>query len=300
MNNTINEALKLNQLRDVEQGVLNSVLYSEKSFMKVKGQLSANDFTFYLHQIIYESMLVFPEMFVIYTIRNTDNKNMLLEEFASFVQSREELTASTTLDVLSQAPTLNIDKDLETINTYAIQKDIALNSDGIRNEVTIETKDGFTWYNFVSGRLIGVGASNIMSLPTEVDDSFEDILQALDGMDATDKDVKVTMRMYEESESIKSIHITKDLNYLKWFDNICEWADKYNLDNTTFPRDKYRLMDMRELDISNKGITELPREIGMLRSLTTLNMSGNDIQHFPAELYQLKNLDTTQWIDKKE
>lgn len=48
----------------------------------------------------------------------------------------------------------------------------------------------------------------------------------------------------------------------------------------------------RELDLSNKDITEIPADIGNFRNLEYLNLSYNNIEELPSEICKLQNLRT--------
>lgn len=277
-------------LRDTEQSILNYMLLSTPNFIKIKNILLENDFTFLIHKVIYKYMLILEEMFLKDGVNDLSTK---LEIFADILDEKQNIKRTSILDILSQTPSLYIDSDLEIIDINAMEKDTAIYSRGIKRSVTIENKYGVTWCDFIDDRLISVGTTNIASLPMEVHDNFADTLGSLTNLDLKSGDNEASMTLYESSnheDSIESFYLKKDVIELKWFDDICKWADQYNLDEDTFPRDRLRLEDLVKLDISGKGISELPKEIGKLKNLKVLLMDENNIKELPSELYHLRNL----------
>ena len=70
---------------------------------------------------------------------------------------------------------------------------------------------------------------------------------------------------------MKSNDLIDNSNDLNWFDDICKWADKYDLNHEDFPRDKTLLENMIQLDICDKNINEIPPQIEHLSKLNPLN-----------------------------
>jgi len=282
--------IDISHLRDIEQGILNYMLLSNDNFIKVKNELTKNDFTFVIHKIIFKHLCIFEKPFL---ENNYSNFSSLLRAFAKILEEKYNIKITSILDILSQPPSVYIDRDFEIINAFSMEKEIAIYSNKrVINKGTIETKDGLTWFNFLNGRLISIGTTNISNLPKELHDSFFDTINTLANLDFENGEDEAIL-FYDDSvtnKEIESFYLKKDISALKWFDDICLWADKYNLDEDVFPRNRYKLQDLSKLDISNKNINELPKEIGKLTSLRVLDMSDNNIKHLPDEIYQLKNL----------
>ena len=286
-------SIDIHNLRDTEQGILNYMLLSNANFLDIQNKLTEEDFTFLIHKIIFKHLVILAEVFLTDEFHGITDLNIKLNIFANYLNKEENIKIASILDILSQTPSMYIERDLEIINANSMEKEIAINTKGIENSVTIETKDGITWSKFIDGILISIGTSNIAKLPTELYDNFGDTLNALFSLDLENGDNEASMTFYgnlENSDAIESFYLKKDVAELKWFDNLCQWADKYDLDEDTFPRDRYKLQDLFELDISNKGITELPSEIGRLISLKILIVDNNNLKEFPIEIYKLKNL----------
>ncbi len=280
-------------LREIEQGILNYMLLSNANFLDIKLKLSEDDFTFLIHKIIFKYLVVLEEMFLSNDFHGVTDLNSKLDIFAGILNEKQNIRIASTLDILSQTPSMYIERDLEIINANSMEKEIALASGKVERSATIETKDGMTWLNFIDDRLISVGTTNIAKLPTEVYNSFSDTLNSLSYLDLQNEENEATMTFYGDPnnpDGIESFHLKKDVIALQWFDDICKWADKYDLDEDTFPRDKYKLQDLLTLNISNKGISELPKEIGYLTNLRMLIVDDNNIKKIPNELYQLKSL----------
>ena len=79
--------------------------------------------------------------------------------------------------------------------------------------------------------------------------------------------------------------LMNNANDLNWFDDICKWADKYNLSHEDFPRDKTLLENMIELEICNSNIEEIPPQIKHLTKLLVIMACDNNIKELPQELF---------------
>ena len=291
MKDSIN--IDIHNLRDTEQGILNYMLLSNTNFIDIQNKLTEEDFTFLIHKIIFKHMIALEKMFLSNEFHGITDLNAKLDLFAYNLYKEQNIKIASSLDILSQTPSMYIERDLEIINANSMEKEVAVNSLGIENSATIETKDGITWLNFIDGRLISVGTSNIAKLPVEVYDNFNNVLNSLATLDLENGENEASMTFYGDPnnpDGIESFYLKKDVAELKWFDDICLWADKYDLDEDIFPRDRYKLQDLFKLDISNKDIAELPNEIGKLSNLRMLIVDNNNIKEFPSEIYQLKNL----------
>ena len=294
--------IDIDKLRDTEQGILNYMLLSNNNFLEIKNKLSENDFTFLLHRLIFEGLIILEEMFLSDNFHGVTDSNTILNIFAKVLERNQNVKFTSTLDILSQTPSRYIETDLEIINTNSMEREIAIHSDGVRIKGTIETKDGSTWFNFINNKLINVGTTNISKLPIELHDSFENTLNSFSNLDLENGNNELSMTFYgdpEEPEGIESFYLKKDVDVLKWFNNICQWADKYDLKEDIFLRDRYKLQDLSQLDISNQGINELPKEIINLSNLKVLTIDHNNIKEFPKELYQLKKLRLLSFINNK-
>jgi Leucine-rich repeat (LRR) protein len=84
--------------------------------------------------------------------------------------------------------------------------------------------------------------------------------------------------------------IKKDSNDLNWFDDICKWADKYDLNHKDFPRDKTLLENMIQLEICNNNIEEIPSQIKYLTKLFVIMACDNNIKEIPKEIFNLNSL----------
>lgn len=84
--------------------------------------------------------------------------------------------------------------------------------------------------------------------------------------------------------------IIEDTNTNDWFDDICKWAEKYDLNHEGFPKDKTLLENMSQLEICNSDIEEIPLQIENLRKLVVVLADCNNIKELPLELFKLKSL----------
>ena len=294
--------IDIHNLKDIEQSILNYMLLSNINFIEIKSELSENDFTFLIHKVIYKYLLILEDMFLADSFHGIYNLESLLKVFSEVINEKENVKITSILDILSQPPSMYIKRDLEIINANSMEKEIAISSNAIERKGTIETKDGLTWFHFINDRLISVGTTNVAQLPTELHDNFRDTFAELSKLDLQNGENEASMTFYGDAnnpDGIESFYLKKDVPALKWFDDICLWADKYDLDEDVFPRDRNLLQDLCELDISKKGISELPQEIGKLTNLRILIMDDNNIKVFPDELYQLKRLWMLSFLDNE-
>lgn len=285
--------IDMHNLKKVEQNILNYMLLSNANFLEIQNELKESDFTFLIHQVIYKYFLMLEEMFLVDSFHGLHDLESILKIFSAIVNKKENVKTASILDILLQPPSTDVKRDLEIINANSMEKEIAIQNYKVHRKVTIETKDGLTWIDFINDRVISVGTSNIAKLPEELHDNFADTLSSLANLDLQNGENEASMTFYgdpDNPDGIESFYLKKDLSALKWFDNICDWADKYKLSEDVFPRDKEALQNLNELDISNKGINELPKEIGALVNMTSLKINDNNIEELPHEIGKLTNL----------
>ena len=292
--------IDVHDLRDVEQGILNYMLLSNSNFIEIKDKLLEDDFTFLIHKVIFKYLVILDKIFLSDSYHGVTDLNTKIEIFADVLSENENVKVISILDILSQTPSTYIERDLEIINANSMEKEIVLNNNGIKRNVTIEDKNGKVWLDYIDDRLIGIGTTNIAKLPEEMYTDFSTLIGSFSNLDLQNGENEASMTFYgnpNNPDGIESVYLKKDISELKWFNNICEWADKYNLDEDIFPRDKDQLQNLFELDISDKGLNELPKEIGKLTNLRILMIDNNNIKEFPNELYQLKNLSVLSFIN---
>ena len=77
----------------------------------------------------------------------------------------------------------------------------------------------------------------------------------------------------------------------EYFARLVKWADDNKIAADNFPREKERLVKLKELDLlSGCDLKSLPDEFANLQSLEKLNLVCNKFQEFPKALCKLKNL----------
>ena len=94
--------INISNLRDVEQNILNYMLFSKENFKIVKDKLKENDFTFIVHGIIFDYMVILQEMFLADSYHDLNDLGSILKVFASVVEKHEKVKASSILNILSQ------------------------------------------------------------------------------------------------------------------------------------------------------------------------------------------------------
>ena len=278
----------LTDLRDTEQRVLNYMLISNDNFLMIINKLSPDDFVFSIHKVLFENLIIHKEIFLSTSFHGVAlSINTKLLVFALSLH----INKNTTMDIFSQAPSLYIESDLETLNENNMKRECALYNNKKRVDGLIETRDGLTSFIFINDALISVETTNISHLPQELHTSVVGTLKLISKLDLEDEDNKFTLG-FNDNGAVVTIYMKKDIEYLKWFDRIRMWADKYKLDTVAFPRDMYKLQNLEELDISHRGIKELPKDINKLYSLEELIINDNNIKELPESLYELNNLRT--------
>lgn len=288
--NETKKVIDIKKLRDTEQSILNYMLVSTSNFIQIRDTLSENDFTFLIHKIIFKYLLILQTMFLDDGYADNYKLGAFIEALADIVQDKENVRTASVLHILSDTPSANIEKDLAIINNNSMEKEIEIYNKKIQRDVTIETIEGVTEAYFINDRLISVRTTNIAKLPSELHDNFGDTLNSCSSLDLRNDENEATAILNNESGEMESFYLKKDISELKCFNNLYRWADKFNLDEDTFPRDKESLQELFELDVSKKNMYELPKEIEKLSNLRILILDENNIKEFPNTLYKLKKL----------
>ncbi len=99
-------------------------------------------------------------------------------------------------------------------------------------------------------------------------------------MDIIKKDSSsVVLRANKLLKTINKIlkHYSTDLVDSSWIDNFYKWADKYEIPDTIIPRDKAKLLELDELNLTNLNLDYIPPEIGKLKNLKGLYLGNNKI-----------------------
>ncbi len=196
-------------LRDTEQKILNYMLISNENFLYIENKLSDDDFTFLVHKVIFEGMLKFKKFFLDKDYGGLNTLGSFLDFFAKTLVIEQTLKETTTLDILSQAPSMFIENDLDLIYLLSIEKQAAIHNKKIEREVTIDTCDGNIWATYINDRIITIGTSNIAKLPVELHDNFSDTIGAVAYLDLENGENEAHMYLYEDSDEIKSFHLKK-------------------------------------------------------------------------------------------
>lgn len=286
-------AENLYELRAAELRVVNYMLLSNANFLKAKEVIKRDDLTFLMYKRIFYWMLELEGMFLDDDDCSIGDQERITK-FTNWLEEHVKEQAPMVRYILSQPPSLSIESDLEIVNAFAMKKKRALiPGKYIRIDGEINDRDDLTIFKFVNGRLNYVMSGTTSSLPTELHSTFEDTMNAISKLDLEggDNELLVTYNGDDDHpDSITSFELKKDIFELKWFDILCEWADRYELDDDTFVRYRIALKYFYILDIPKKGIEALPKEIGNISKLTELIIDDNPIKHLPDEICQLKNL----------
>ena len=295
-----NKIIEIEELRDVEHRIISYMTQSSQHIDKVSKQLNKEDFTFIVNKIIYQAIIIGKDIFIKHNSISDIERS--IQTIANILDEHHNIKKLATLNILSSVTSQNIKKDIETILNYSFEKEVAKNKNLNVIDMIIEDKNGRTSFYFTNNRLVEVTTTNIFKLPIELCDNFTDTMGHISTLELDTDDTKASMSFYgseENPDGIASMHIKKDLVSLKWFDDICKWADDYKLNEDIFPRDRFKLESLKKLDISDKNIKVLPKQINKLENLQELIMDNNQIEILPLEIFELKNLYILSFLHNK-
>jgi len=276
------------EIRDIEQRVLNYMLISASNYNEVLTELQEREFLFAIHQRIFSQLVFHKDHFLKNSDFSPKSLHLVIETFAFTVWRNKNVKEKATVEILSQQASKDIKNDIETMQTLYAQR--VQKENNIYTTVIVEDKRSHTKAYFMNGIVTEIATRGIMYLPKELFFYFKDLLDYLAKADLQAEDIEVKTTLDEDTNEIKSLHIKKDLSELKWIDNLCQWADKYGLDEKIFPRNREQLEDLKELDLTGKGINELPKEICKLQNLRLLHLCNNNIVTLPEEVFSMRAL----------
>lgn len=77
----------------------------------------------------------------------------------------------------------------------------------------------------------------------------------------------------------------------EWMRVLWEWADANDIPRGKLPRDREKLLALKEIEFFNMGLEKLPDEFCNLEQLTSLGLWDNWFKALPERIINLKNLD---------
>jgi len=116
------------------------------------------------------------------------------------------------------------------------------------------------------------------------------------------QDLKLTLSKTENLFNITNKILNDKLDFLdnSWIQKLWDWADKNKIDNLYedyenyydrgLPRDKEKLLLLKELNLSNYNLKNIPKELFYLENLEYLDLSNNQITNIPDLFIKFKNL----------
>ncbi len=292
-------------IRDTEQRVLNYMMISLENYNYINEILKDEDFTFLTHTKIFQYLFEDNDLLPKETVYNRFEINELekfIDMFARLLEDKENVKYTSTLKILSKEPSSDIKKDIEFLKQYSFEKAVAFSgfkSDYAVIEVAFEDLNSFTSGHFYQNRLCSIFTTNIEDIPEELCDTAINTIKFLEQIDLNDSIYRASFSPVEiETVGITKFYIEKNYQLLEQkrekkeaaFQKLFDWADKYELDEKTFPRDINKLLKMQELEIKNKNIKELPKELILLERLFLLDLSFNKIKTIPKEFKEFKHL----------
>ena len=301
-------SIDLCDLRDVEQGILNYMLLSNDNFFYIKDKLLRDDFIFLVYGTIFKYLIRCEDIFTSekYMQDNSSDYYELLDmcdnsltemefkiyTFAEILHKEMEIDTEFVEYTLSQSASVDIKKDFEILNAVSSQRNISSKSKYMGRFLTIETEGSITKVTYIDDRIVKLVSTDVKNLPTKLYSSFNDTMNTLLALDYESGDNNISLEFYKGEENIDNIsiaYIKKDLLKLEWFDNICHWANKHEIDKRTFSRERFALKKTIMFHLSNLGIKELPKEMEEL-SVVVLDLGDNHFTIFPDVIYKFKKL----------
>ena len=166
----------------------------------VQAQLKIDNFTFETLGVLF-GLLHVEEYYSKQAIELLDN----------YASKKSWFKAGTIINILSQTPSQNIDKDIEALHNYTKYKDIAENSiEKIVIQFNIEDKYGKYRCYFMNGRAIEVLTTDIFHLPSELYDNFEDSIITFGNLDLKDPTIETSITFFNnDPKQVHSLNINK-------------------------------------------------------------------------------------------
>ena len=115
-------------------------------------------------------------------------------------------------------------------------------------------------------------------------------------------DSKLTISKTKSLLALKNKLIPKKKNELvddSWVERLWAWADENDISKEKLPRNKEKLLNLKELYLCDNQITELPKEIGNLMNLAMLDCWSTQITELPKEIGNLTNLAVLSFRDNQ-
>ncbi|WP_121628744.1 leucine-rich repeat domain-containing protein [Poseidonibacter antarcticus] len=294
------------KIRDTEQSIINWMILSFDNYKYIKEHLTFKDFTFKTHSIIFEYINRSEDKFLEMIDSNKFNNALLsafIERSAYVLGSKNIVKEESVLNILSKAPSINIDEDINFILFYAMEKKYAIENKKSENHIALFTFDDLisrSTAKFIDNRLVEVETSYIESIPSELCDTaiatFESLMEQIN-LQNSDIEVNISDDVINSIPHIyfeikKDIKIKKDKEQKEQeaFRTLYKWADKYNLSKEEFPREPFDLLALKILVLDHKKIKEIPKELVLLKKLEYIDLSFNKITSLPEEFTELKRL----------
>ena len=134
--------IKVQSLRDTEQRILSYMLISNTNFRGIKKRLSVEDFTFKVHKTIFLSLSALSKLTLEDEDISSSQLEVFLKSFSKVTWMMHDLKKSTTLHVLTQPYSQDIDRDIQITKEYSLEKELVLCDNYIRVDGSIETDEG--------------------------------------------------------------------------------------------------------------------------------------------------------------
>jgi len=186
------------------------MLTSHNRFIKIKDELSVDDFTFEVHKIIFDNIHLLEKIFLDDDNLLPNRLNVLLRMFAEHLEENENLSSATTLNILTQAHRRKVEKDLEIVKFYASNKKEACDGEvHVRNGI-IESADDTTSFYFCNYRLMEVSTTNMAQLPIELCDNYDDTMREIAKLDLQDGSTQFEDQSYgSKGDDVKVVHLKR-------------------------------------------------------------------------------------------
>lgn len=296
--------ITVTQLRDLEQRVLNYMLLSPSKFDEIVTQLEVGYFVFTVHKRIFKQLFEHKEYFLKGCDFFIDSLSLKIDDFTFIALHFEGLKRSAVKEILSLQASTDIKSDIATMKKLYAQRYEVLQGTSPTITIVVEDKNSYTTTYFVEGIAIEIKTRGLMHISDELLYLYtKKQLDYISSIDLEKEGIEMTMDVIEDAdetvEEIVSVHYKKDLTKLQWIENLCKWADQLGLDEKIFPRTRAGLEELRELNLSNKGIDALPEELTKLQNLEFLILCDNNLETIPGWISKLQKLKALHLANNK-
>lgn len=198
----------MDDLRDIENAILCSMLESFENFQKIKNKISPAHFTFATYRIIYEALLK------IRIKLQTNDKNKLIFVVICMTERHFKIDEKRFREILNKEPSKNIDIDLAELE-YFFKIKPKRTKDSMLSDFNFIDKEGTTTAFYSDNRIHNIYTADIFKLPQELQDTALNTIASLSNI-KLDGDNTLSMGIDPQTNKpTQSFTIHRDISYIK-------------------------------------------------------------------------------------